>query len=475
MSWWKRATDPSAEGRVGKPARPNEIEVISGSLFAQVQPHVIPRPGSHIDCWSYVSRGLAALGQPEIVVTLHRDPGAESGGFPRDPLHLFATLYRLAAEGRRVGRGDVTEFGDEGFLGHHLLYVDAQPLEGVPLPPSSLAALLINSDELRAVREFGPTRVLAGLGRASTYYPFPPWSDGQRRAPSLASMFEDSVLSTMPRVLCPDVCVTVGQAQILVSPLRGAQSSWSGRLAGLADDTPFALLTALDPTADGCLVWEPGQRGPEAITPEGSEGSRLCGCFIGLLPEQSANGGLILEDGLLMKLTAASWNAVRGALIDGRDIVIPPDGAEMSLALTWREQDYVSPIDGQVEVAENGWVCYEPAEPPPAARPGLWSIRGLRLLMLEDEMAARTSPEEVAAFCQEVVQAAQRTIGGDDTVELLARMRCTPDGHDVEMAFQGDVSQQRLQACFDAINEIAPLRVRDGEVSFQIELGVSPQ
>jgi hypothetical protein len=46
--------------------------------------------------------------------------------------------------------------------------------QGVPLPPSCLAALLITTDELRAVREFGTTRVLARLGQASGYYPFPP-------------------------------------------------------------------------------------------------------------------------------------------------------------------------------------------------------------------------------------------------------------------------------------------------------------
>lgn len=457
---------------MGTSAQSTEFEVVSGNLYAQVHPHVIPSRGGRIACWSYVSRGLAALGQPEIVFTLRHDPSAASGSFPHDPLQLFATLYRLAAEGHRVARGDITEFGDERFLGHHLLYADAQPLEGVPLPPSALAALLITPDELRAVREFGPTRVLARLGQVSAYYPFPPWSDAQRRAPSLASTFEGSVLAMMPRVLCPDVWVTVGQDQILVSPLRADRRSWSDRLAALTDDIPFALLTALDPAADGCLVWEPGQRGPEAITPEGSDGSRLSGCFIGLLPGQPVNGGQIVEDGLLMKLTAASWNEVRGALIDGRNLVIPQDGAEMSLALIWREQHYVSPVDGQVYFSEFGWNTHQSNSSVPAAA-GTWGIKQVRLLTGEHELAARISNPELAAFCWEIVRSAQVVSGHDGAVELLVRMRCTSAGHHVDLACRGVVPEAQMQAFYDAMTRLTPLPVDEGEVSFELELGVS--
>jgi hypothetical protein len=445
MSWWKKLIDPSAGGRAGEPTWPVELEVVNGKLSARVYLHDIESQSGPIPCWSYVSCGLAALDHPEIVFALRRDPGAPRDSFPQDPLRLFATIYQLTVDGQRVGPGSITEFGDRNFFGHHLLYVEAQPLVGVPLPPTCLAALLITTDELRAVREFGTTRVLARMGHTSHYYPFPPWADRRRPGLSLTRTFEDSLLSKIPRAAFHDVRVRVESNQIIVSALRGAQPPWQDRLAELADDVPLTLLTALDPTANGCLVWVPGQSAPEAITPPGSDGSRLCGCFVVFVPEQPENGGRIHEDGVVMELTADSWKEFRSALIEGRDVWIPAAGTGLSLALTWRD-----PATSKV------------------------AIKQVRLLTPEHELAARTSTGELTAFCQELQRCAQRaTVDRDDAAELLIRMRCTPEGHDVDLASRGDVSQPVMQALFDAVTQLPKLPVQEGEVSFEIELTVS--
>jgi hypothetical protein len=471
MSWWTKLRGPSAAGRAGEPTWPVELEVVTGKLSARVYLHDIESQSGPIACWSYVSHGLAALEQAEIVFTLRRDPDEPSDGFPQDPLHLLATIYQLADDGQRVGPGAVTGFGAQSFLGHHLLYVEAQPLDRVPLPPSCLAALLITTDELRAVREFGTTRVLARMGQASNYYPFPPWADRRRPGLSLARTFEHSLLSKLPRVAVHDVRVGVKSNQIIVSALRGAQPPWQVRLAELSDDVPLALLTALDPTANGCLVWVPGQSEPGAITPPGSDGSRVCGCFVVLLPEQLEDGGRILEDGFVMELTADSWKAVCDALIDGRDVGIPAVGTGMSFALTWRDQEYVSPVDGRSYIAEGGWNAYGPTTPEGAGATSEVTIKQVRLLMAEDEVEAQTSADELAAFCREVERCAQRVIGDRaDAAELVIRMRCTPEGHDVDLSGRGEVPQPVMQAFVEAVKELPGLPVQDGAVSFEIEL-----
>ena len=476
MSWWKKRLGSSAAGRAGEPTWPVELEIVGGKLSARVYLHDIASPSGPIVCWSYVSHGLAALGRREMVFTLRRDPGEPSDGFPQDPLHLLATIYYSAVDGKRVGPGGVTEFDARSFLGHHLLYVEAQPLDGVPLPPSCLAALLITADELRAVREFGATRVLARMGQASGYYPFPPWADRRRPGLSLASMFEDSLLSKLLRGAFDDVRVGVESNQIIVSALRGTQPPWADRLAELPDNVPLALLTALDPTANGCLVWVPGQSEPEAITPPGSDGSRLCGCFVALLPEQPGNSGQMLEDGFVMELTADSWKKVRSALIEGTDVEIPAAGDGMSFALTWRDQEYVSPVDGRSYGAEGGWDTYQPTTPDGAPETNTVTITQVRLLTPEHELAERSSADELAAFCQEVARCAQRTFGDrDGAAELIVRMRCTPEGHDVGLASRGDVphSLMFMHAFYDAVNQLAGLPVQNGEVSFEIELTAS--
>jgi hypothetical protein len=481
MSFWKKQRGPSAAGRAAEPSWPVELEVVTGKLWVGVYLHAIESQHGPIGCWSYVTRGLTALEQREIVFTLRRDPDETSDGLPQDPLQLFATLYALADDGQRVGPGDVTGFSGRTFLGHHLLYVEAQPLDGVALPPSCLAALLITSDELRAVAEFGSTRVLARMGQASGHYPFPPWADRRRPGLSLTETFEHSLLSKqIPRVACPDVRVGVESNQIVVSALSGAQPPWRDRLGDLPDDVPLALLTALDPTANGCLVWAPPQSTPEAITPPASDGSRLCGCFVTLLPEQPENNGQMMEDGFVMELTADSWEEVRSALVEGRDVSIPAAGDGMSFALSWRDHDYVSAVDGHSYRAEGGWDTYQPTTPEVVPATSTVRIETVGLLTPQHELAARSSADDLVAFCQEVARCAQRTIGDREiAAELVIRMRCTPEGHDVDLSSRGEVAQPVTQAFYaaafvEAVKQLPGLPVKDGEVSFEIDLTVSP-
>jgi hypothetical protein len=83
MSWWTKLHGPSAAGRAGELTWPVELEVVAGKLSARVYLHDIEFQGRPIACWSYVSHGLAALEQPEIVFTLRRDPDEPSDGFPQ--------------------------------------------------------------------------------------------------------------------------------------------------------------------------------------------------------------------------------------------------------------------------------------------------------------------------------------------------------------------------------------------------------
>src|ERR1044071_6713912 len=52
------------------------VDVIPEKLFMRVEAHEIPSRHGPMACWSYVSDGLTALGQTEIVFTLRQDPAA---------------------------------------------------------------------------------------------------------------------------------------------------------------------------------------------------------------------------------------------------------------------------------------------------------------------------------------------------------------------------------------------------------------
>lgn len=483
MSWWSKLRGRSPAGPQAKqeaePTWPVAVEIVPGVLSARVHLHRIDLARGPIECWSYVTEGLAALDQSELVFTLRRDPGEERGRFPADPLHLFHMVYSLAHGGQPTRSGTISELGDRGFFGHHVLYVTAEPLPEVPLPPSCLAVLLVTTDEVRAARELGTTRLLARLCHQANYYPFPPWADRTRPGLSLERTFEESLLSKISRISADDASVAMAGKQVTVDLLRSEKSPWQERLAQVPDASPFALLTAPDPSANGCLVWQPGQQQPEAMARPGGDGSPLCGSFIALVPDQPATGGKILEDGFVVELTGEAWSALRRALIDGDDISIPATGEEMSLALKWRDQMYVSPIDGQAYRAGGGWKTYTPEQPPEQAREhasGRVTMREVRLLTPQSAIAARTSVSDVAAFFRQLQLSAEHVLGNHDgEAEILVQLRCTPQGHDVTLAARGGPAQATLQALLEAINRLDRLPVRSDEVSFEVHLSVSPQ
>ena len=125
MSWWKKlfggkvaevteamAADEVVRANTAAPHAtsttgqfPVTVEIIPGELSARVYLHEISATGGRIPCWSYVSDGLGAHQHREVVFTLRRESGEADAAFPEDPVRLFGTLYRLAAQGKRVTVG----------------------------------------------------------------------------------------------------------------------------------------------------------------------------------------------------------------------------------------------------------------------------------------------------------------------------------------------------------------------------------
>ena len=150
-------------------AFPAEIELVPGALRASIHLHTIDAQAGPLRCWSYVTAGLAAFGQKEVVFTIAVDGDADPGRFPTEPLRFATTLLQLASQGRTVDAGAITELGGSGFmLRRGLTYARALPLAGVPLPPAALAAIPLTAEELSVLKIGGQTRVLAALGAAAT-------------------------------------------------------------------------------------------------------------------------------------------------------------------------------------------------------------------------------------------------------------------------------------------------------------------
>ena len=357
QAWWKRGLAwvkkqyevPIHAAESKSALRATDFELVPGQLSAHVYDHLLPMADGTIPCWSYVTSGLERHQQPEIIFTLAHT--VDDTVVPEDPLRLFHTINELAETGRLVRAGGVTQFGERKFLGRHLAYIAPQKLPGVAVPQTAICAILVTDDEVAAIQEFGITRVTARLGQAARYYPCPPWSDPSRPGISFAQTRKQTVLARVPRLGLSGCRVYQAEGQVVLLLAKGSGRLLANQLAELPRDSPFALLTELDADADGCFVWEPGQSGPVAITPEGSTGKRICGCFLTFAAGLAEDGALGLEDGFGAFLTPQSWRAIQEAIGQEERRHIPPTGGRMAFVVDWDNEVSQNPVDGKSYVA----------------------------------------------------------------------------------------------------------------------------
>jgi hypothetical protein len=337
MSWWteligkwKRSPAPPIE----LPARIELYPGQPGKLAVHIYAHDLETSLGTVPCWTYVSEGFAEHRHRELVFSLRRQPQEAINIFPQDPLRFFAAAYQLAARGRPVEVGDITETSGTRFFGGHVLYVPSQPLPGITLPPSSMTALAVTTLELRAIRAFGATRVLARYGEATGTYPFAPWSERRRPDVVSAPFFEESLLSSMPIApTAPQLCARLEGSELQLTATRGA---WQQRIAKLPVEKPLAFSTGFDPEADGCLLWKPGQKARATFTADGAAAARPCGCFLAVHPDQPADIIECAEDGFVARLTADTLKSFLAALSAGERFEHAAAGEGLSLALQWR-------------------------------------------------------------------------------------------------------------------------------------------
>jgi hypothetical protein len=300
---------------------------VAAAVTADVYAHEL----GPVACFSYVTRGLAASGQAELVLTLPRPADATLDRASDAPLPLLRAIAGFAARGQLVGDGGFTELGATGLFGRPALrgiaYQRAWPMTGVDLPDGALSMIVLVDHEIDAVKAYGATRVLARLGRAQRFFPTAVWCDPDRAA--LATADEPTLLAQVGRAKLPGVSVVMTGDRIAVRLPRAVDVP-----ALPPPDIAIALLASLDRAADACLVWSPGQQAPEAITPPGSRGACLSGCFALFAPQQAADAFEVFEDGFALRLTDRSWAVVRDALAHHGDAVVAaPDGKR--LAVEW--------------------------------------------------------------------------------------------------------------------------------------------
>jgi hypothetical protein len=128
----------------------------------------------------------------------------------------------------------------------------------------------------------------------------------------------------------------------------------------------------------------------------------------------------------------------------------------LSLSVAWQDEAYVNPVDQKTYVAPGGWETYQP-DSPRAADPLGSKVKTeeIRLLTAQDLIAARTMVEDLAAFCKAVERCAEQLFAESEKgFKVMVQFKCSPSGHEIQMAHQGDASQELLQAFYESLARV---------------------
>jgi hypothetical protein len=313
-------------------------QIIPGELTAQVYWHTIPY-SQPIPCWTYVTQGLMAHGQKELIITLRRTEPAGDEKAPDFVLKLLEYIFGLAKQGRTVDAGGYTSMTLTGAatkagLPFNLLYLDPIRLPGIPIPSPALTVRFMSVEEYRFFQTFGSMRLIATWAQHYHYVPAPPWSE--MPAPQVVSVerFQRSILNKTARAHLPQSTVNLEGKEIVFRLQPEARAALARHLEQLPPLQPVAFLPNLDPQADSGFAWIPEQNQTAMnITPT-SRRARIAGCFMLFVPAQQAVSTRVFEDGFALLSPTETWEDIRAAMVKGESRKVTAPGT------SWR-MEYV--------------------------------------------------------------------------------------------------------------------------------------
>lgn len=327
------------------PNPPVRFEIFPDELFATVNIHDVSQGEDSFSCWSFTSEGLSKYGQRELALLVRKSDDQTENQYPTDVLGFFLTVRRFATEKNVFMEGDITEFGDGGFLDPKfkaLAYIKPLGLYGSEGNDNLLNCILLTEDELEIAKKFGLSRVVSLLGHSYNHYPCPPWVDLTRASTISKQLQEDmeqSILAKVPFLNIPffRVCLCVDKLKVCCK--KGTEKFVGDLLRQLPAEAPFSIGCDIDPAANAMLVWQATMaNGPSAITPPGSDGTRVAGCSIVVFPEQEVSNAQVIEDSFLLSLNTEDWTKLRNGLLTGVDASITAESGG-TIHIEWYEDD----------------------------------------------------------------------------------------------------------------------------------------
>jgi hypothetical protein len=133
---------------------------------------------------------------------------------------------------------------------------------------------------------------------------------------------------------------------------------------------------------------------------------------------------------------------------------------------------YENPVDGKTYVTPGQFKTYQP-DTPRDTRGQRVITEGVTLLTGEPDLKLRVQVKALADFIQSAEFRAYPVLAKNPkAMSALVQFNCQVGKCDVKLATQGDADSTVLQALYDALVKLPPLKA-NGEVAFQLRFKVS--
>ncbi|XP_054240007.1 zinc finger FYVE domain-containing protein 9 isoform X2 [Indicator indicator] len=325
-------------------------------------------------CWCFTSKGMHAVGQSEIVILLQCLPDEKC--LPKDIFNHFVQLYRDALAGNVVGNLGHSFFS-QSFLGSKehggFLYVAAtyQSLQDLVLPtPPYLFGILIQKWETPWAKVF-PIRLMLRLGAEYRLYPCPLFSVRFRKP--LFGETGHTIMNLLAdfrnyQYSLPVVQGLVVDMEVRKTSIKIPSNRYNEMMKAMNKSNEHVLAggACFNEKADShlvCVQNDDGNYQTQAISIH-NQPRKVTGAsffvFSGAL--KSSSGYLakssIVEDGVMVQITAENMDSLRQALREMKDFTITcgkvdAEDPQEHVHIQWVEDDknfskgVVSPIDGK--------------------------------------------------------------------------------------------------------------------------------
>ncbi|XP_076600964.1 zinc finger FYVE domain-containing protein 9 isoform X2 [Chaetodon auriga] len=325
-------------------------------------------------CWYVTTKGMHAVGQAEVVILLQCLPDEKT--IPKDIFTHFVQLYQEALSGNVLSHLSHSFF-TQSFLGSKehggFLYISPsfQSLQDLLLPnPPYLFGILIQKWETPWAKVF-PIRLMLRLGAEYRFYPCPLFSVRFRKplfgetGHTIMNLLADfrNYQYTLPVVKGLVVDMEVRKTSIKIPSNRYSELM---KAMNKSNEHVLAMGACFNDRADShlvCVQNDDGNYQTQAISIHHQPRKVTGACFFVFSGALKASSGFlaktsIVEDGVMIQITAETMDSLRQALRDMKDFTITCGKADQEenqelVHIQWTEDDHnfnkgvISPIDGK--------------------------------------------------------------------------------------------------------------------------------